>query len=152
MKKVIIYLLVMLTAISILSAILAFDIFKVGNVYPILFCIISGGYGGLIYCLRGVYKHVSVQNNWAKEWEIWYYLRPLISSACGAFSYVFLQAGLLILGSESETQNGYYGFYALAFIAGYNVDQFLKKLEELADATWGIKKSRSSVSRDDGDD
>jgi hypothetical protein len=36
------------------------------------------------------------------------------------------------------------GFYVLAFIAGLNVDKFLSKIEEIAQTTWGIEKSRAA--------
>ncbi len=33
------------------------------------------------------------------------------------------------------------GFFALAFIAGFNVDKFVAKIEEVAKAVWGIGKN-----------
>ena len=35
------------------------------------------------------------------------------------------------------------GFLALAFIAGLNVDKFIAKVEDIAQASWGIEKSRA---------
>jgi hypothetical protein len=32
----------------------------------------------------------------------------------------------------------------LAFIAGFNVDKFLAKIEDVARAVWGIEKTRAS--------
>ena len=40
-----------------------------------------------------------------------------------------------------------YGYLAVAFIAGYNVDNFLKRIEDVAMTVWRIDKSR--VSQDD---
>jgi len=40
------------------------------------------------------------------------------------------------------------GFLALAFIAGLNVDKFITKIEDIAQATWGIEKSRTARSQD----
>ncbi|ATZ30282.1 hypothetical protein EC2864350_4874 [Escherichia coli 2864350] len=40
------------------------------------------------------------------------------------------------------------GFFALAFIAGFNVDKFVAKIEEVAKAVWGIEKTRSSTNND----
>jgi len=37
------------------------------------------------------------------------------------------------------------GFFALAFIAGFNVDKFVAKIEEVAKAVWGIDRTRSST-------
>jgi len=61
---------------------------------------------------------------------------------------VFLKAGLLILeaGQQSDTTN--YGFLALAFIAGLNVDKFLTKIEEIAESIWGIEKSRATQEKE----
>lgn len=46
---------------------------------------------------------------------------------------------------ESGTKNdaSEIGFYALAFVAGLNVDKFVGKIEDVAQAVWGIDKSRS---------
>jgi hypothetical protein len=62
-------------------------------------------------------------------------------------SYLFLKAGLLVLESSSNADASEIGFFALAFIAGFNVDKFVAKIEEVAKAVWGIDKSRSSQAR-----
>jgi hypothetical protein len=36
----------------------------------------------------------------------------------------------------------------LAFIAGLNVDKFIEKLEDIAQISWGIKKSRVASNGD----
>lgn len=103
-----------------------------------------GGLGGCVYCLRGVYLNAAVRKQWGSEWHIWYVLRPLVSAACGAVSYLFLRAGLLVLESGTRPDASEIGFYALAFIAGLNVDKFIAKIEDVAQAVWGIEKSRAS--------
>jgi len=57
---------------------------------------------------------------------------------------VFLKAGLLVLEADQNPEAISYGYLAIAFIAGYNVDNFMKKIESLAQTLWGIKKSRAS--------
>jgi Kef-type K+ transport system membrane component KefB len=75
-------------------------------------------------------------------------LHPSITSViAGAFSYLFLKAGLLVLESSSKSDASEIGFFALAFIAGLNVDKFVAKIEEVAKAVWGIDKSRASETR-----
>lgn len=103
-----------------------------------------GGIGGCIYCLRAIYIQACVKKNWDTEWKPWYYLRPVVSTACGGISYLFLKAGLLILESGTSPDSSDLGFYALAFIAGLNVDKFISKVEDIAQAVWGIEKSRSA--------
>jgi Kef-type K+ transport system membrane component KefB len=114
----------------------------------LLACILIGGIGGVLYCLRGVYLNYAAKDQWSDKWIVWYFIRPLASLICGGVSFVFLKAGLLVLEAEKETDATNLGFYALAFIAGLNVDNFIVKIEDLADATWGIKKSRTSKDRD----
>lgn len=112
-------------------------------------CFLIGGVGGTIYCLRGVYINKSAKKTWDDAWQPWYYIRPLVSHTCGAISYVFLKAGLILLEAKPSGESSHLGFLALAFIAGLNVDKFISKLEDLAQATWGIEKSRTSKGEGD---
>lgn len=114
-----------------------------------LVCSLIGGLGGCMYCMRGIYLNRCVKNNWNKDWEVWYLLRPIVSFGSGAVSYLFLQAGLLVLESGTKPDSTQLGFYALAFTAGYNVDKFMNKIEEVAEAIWGIKKSNSANNNGD---
>jgi len=107
-------------------------------------CAIAGGFGGLTYCLRGVYLNASVRKSWDPAWVPWYFIRPFVSMIVGAVSYVFLKAGLFVLQSEHQPNASAIGFLALAFIAGLNVDRFITKLEDLAQASWGIRPSRTT--------
>jgi len=113
------------------------------NILPIR-CIILGGFGGSVYCLRGVYLNASVRKQWDTAWVPWYYVRPFVSLMCGGVSYLFLRAGLLVLESKQNPDATDLGFYALAFVAGLNVDKFITKIEDVAQATWGIEKSRTA--------
>jgi len=108
---------------------------------PII-CALVGGLGGVTYCLRAVYLSACVRKNWDDTWKPWYYIRPIVSGICGAVSFLFLKAGLLVLDASQNADSNLLGFYTLSFIAGLNVDNFIKKLEDIAQATWGIKKSR----------
>ena len=107
--------------------------------------------GGITYCLRAVYINKCVKKKWETEWETWYYLRPITSAVSGFASFVFLKAGLLVLDAATKPDQISYGYLAIAFIAGYNVDNFMKKLEEVASSIWGIKKSRASQDIENSD-
>lgn len=107
-------------------------------------CAATGGVGGSLYCLRGIYLSVSVRKDWANEWVAWYLIRPLASILCGGVSFLFLRAGLLVLEAGTDENASEIGYYALAFVAGLNVDRFLSKVEDVAQAIWGIEKSRVS--------
>jgi hypothetical protein len=142
---VIAYLLSLLVANVILGYYMLYGTLLPNTEYNLLFeCILIGGIGGVLYCLRGVYLNYCVRKTWDNDWIIWYIIRPIASLICGGVSYLFLKAGLLVLEAKKETDASNLGFFALAFIAGLNVDKFIAKIEELAKATWGIEKSRSS--------
>lgn len=107
-------------------------------------CTLTGGIGGVVYCLRGLYVNTCAGDGWNPKWLLWYFTRPVVSLVCGAISYLLLKAGLLVLDSTPNTEGNHIGFYVLAFIAGLNVDKFLCKIEEVAQTTWGIEKSRAN--------
>ena len=109
-------------------------------------CALTGGLGGVTYCLRGIYLNACVHKRWDDNWLPWYYIRPVVSFFCGLASWLFLEAGLLVLESQQEADATNFAYYALAFIAGYNVDKFLSKLEDIGYASWGISKSRTAKS------
>ena len=147
MIRVIIYLLVALSVVFSLFAIEQVMEMPSWYVASIIFvrCTLVGVVGGILYCLRAVYINKCVRKSWDKDWEVWYYLRPITSGISGLVSCIFLKAGLLVLEAAPKTEAISFGYLAVAFIAGYNVDNFLKKLESIASSAWGIGKSRASV-------
>lgn len=107
-------------------------------------CGIAGGTGGALYCLRGIYINVSVKDQWDEKWVLWYVARPVASVVMGVMAYVFIRAGLLILEATDKESATQFGYLAVAFLAGLNVDNFIKKFESVAESTFGIGRSRSS--------
>lgn len=145
MKKIVFYLLVLLTGFSLFGYWIASSTIYFAEPFqlPIL-CALLGGIGGCVYCLRGVYLNACVRKSWDSDWQPWYFIRPIVSIAAGGVSYVFLKAGLLVLEAEKTTQSGNFGFLALAFVAGLNVDKFIAKIEDIAQSVWGIEKSKTA--------
>ena len=107
-------------------------------------CALIGAIGGIVYCLRAVYLNRCIRKSWDKNWTVWYLLRPIVSLIIGLVAFVFLKAGLLILDADHGVSSSSYGFLALSFIAGLNVDRFLVRIEEIARSSWGIRPSRAS--------
>lgn len=140
-----IYLILSLVGLGLIGYNLVFGKLLPTNEYDlVLECMIVAGGGGILYCLRGVYLNYCVQKNWDNDWMVWYFIRPVVSLLCGGVSFLFLKAGLLVLEAQKETDATNLGFFAFAFIAGLNVDKFITKIEDLAKATWGIEKSRTT--------
>jgi len=150
MVKTISYLLVMLALYSTIGIqILLGNIAVPENISLAMYCGFCGGIGGVTYCLRGVYINACVLDQWSEKWFPWYFIRPIVSFICGVVSFVFLKAGLIVLEAQSTEHPTNLAFYALAFIAGLNVDKFIEKLEDIAQVSWGIKKSRLSNNGED---
>lgn len=120
------------------------DLGKFESLRLVFSCMLLGGFGGVLYCLRGMYLSYCVKDNWSNKWILWYIIRPLVSTMCGGISFLFLKAGLLVLEAQKNADSSNLGFYAFALIAGLNVDNFIKKIEDIAETTWGIGKSRTS--------
>jgi len=114
-------------------------------------CILTATLAGVLYCIRAVYINYCVHKHWDKRWETWYYLRPLASAVTGLAAYIFLKAGVVVLEASQSGEAGLYGYMAFSFIAGYNVDRFLKKMEEVAQSKFGVRPSRSSAADGESD-
>ena len=147
MVLIIIYLLFLLILFSFLL-ILSYNL---GSVTPLLTgfelitrCVLIGGIGGVLYCIRGIYLNYSVKDQWDDKWIPWYYIRPIASLVMGGISLIFLRAGLILLDANANDGTSDFGFLAIAFIAGLNVDNFIKKIEEIAQSSFGINKSNTS--------
>jgi len=146
LKKVIIYQIFVLVLL-----IISWFQFPLGNIptwlveYELAInCILIATSGGVLYCLRAIYISRCVNKSWDSDWELWYYLRPITSSISGLIAFVFLNAGLIILEADQQAEAGNFGYLAFAFIAGFNVDKFVQKIEDVAKSSFGIEKTRTS--------
>ncbi|ENY9927967.1 TPA: hypothetical protein L3746_005409 [Pseudomonas aeruginosa] len=115
----------------------------------VLMCVLFGGVGGCLYCLRGVYLNACVHRRWDTTWLPWYFIRPVVSLILGGISYLFVSSGLLLFGADRSPDDTQLGLWAVAFLAGLNVDKFIAKIESLGQTTWGLEPSRQSKSNND---
>ena len=146
MKRVATYLIMMLVLYCTLGVLVMINKIPIpsGTFRIVIYCGLIGGIGGITYCLRGIYLNACIFKQWDEVWLPWYFIRPLVSVICGTVSWLFLKAGLFILEAQQTEVSTNLGFYALAFVAGLNVDKFIEKIEDIAQVTWGIKKSRTA--------
>lgn len=115
-----------------------------GQVLTLLGCILVGGVGGSIYCIRAIYIQACVKKQWDENWIVWYILRPIISLVIGGISYLFIKAGLVVFSSHEQIELNQLSIWSLAFISGLNIDNFMKKIENVGMTIWGITPSRIS--------
>lgn len=118
----------------------------IGEVQTAAVCMLIGGIGGLIYCLRGVYLNACVKKSWDTGWIPWYFIRPFVSFMLGGISYLFVKTGLLLLGAAEQPDSSQLGVWVIAFLAGLNVDKFVARIESIGQTVWGLEPSRQSRS------
>lgn len=151
MKRALAYLIVVLTVYACLGLLIITGrlTLEPAALHLAVLCGLCGGIGGVTYCLRGIYLNACVFDRWSDKWLPWYFIRPVVSFVCGVVSCLFLEAGLIVLEAKQSDDPTNLAFFALAFIAGLNVDKFMEKIEDIAQVTWGIKKSRTAAKEDD---
>jgi hypothetical protein len=115
-----------------------------GELQTVSACILFGGLGGCVYCLRAVYMNCCVHKSWDNDWVIWYFIRPFVSLVLGGVSYLLIKAGLILIGSSLQSGGSQPGLWTLTFLAGLNVDKFITKMEDIGQSAWGIEPSRQS--------
>ena len=135
-------------SLVVFSAILEFDALGIfsdkGGSELFRRCVLIGGIGGILYCARGIYLNYCVRQQWENRWLVWHIIRPFAALICGGVCFAFLKLGLVVLEAKTSATALQYGYYAVSFLAGYNVDNFLKKIEEISKAFLGIHSSRAS--------
>ncbi|HDR1121453.1 TPA: hypothetical protein QB222_000511, partial [Pasteurella multocida] len=74
------------------------------SILTVFGCLLAGGVGGTVYCLRAVYIQACVKKEWDENWVVWYIVRPLISIVIGGVSYLFIKAGLVLFNSSGQSE------------------------------------------------
>lgn len=116
-------------------------------------CVLTGCIGGLLYAFRAIYTHRCKLDDWENRYIVWYYIRPIISMITGGVSWLLLKAGIILLNADNGQNESAmvlnqidYGYLAFALFAGYNVEHFLEKVEDIMQSVWGINKSDTNKS------
>jgi hypothetical protein len=143
-KLIVIYLILLLIAVVLLGASICYNFINLSSPDAKLAacCALVGVLGGVTHCLRAFYLHHCMLKDWQADWAPWYFIRPVVSGVMGFVSMLFIKAGLLAFSSTTDVQveNRTVLYLAVAFLAGYNVQNFLKKLEEVSESLLGVKR------------
>lgn len=110
-------------------------------------CGFVGGIGALVYCIRAFYINLAVKGtplSAMKPWISWYLLRPIVGTMAGSTSMLITLSFLSIFINDATKDLNRYPILALAFFAGYNIDNFFKRIEGVIQCIFGIKKSNAS--------
>ena len=108
--------------------------------------------GGCTYCLRALYLQYCVKKEWDNRWVVWHLVRPCVSAIMGVFSLISVKVGLLVLVvAEEKLDDRLYGIYALAFIAGYNVDYFQSQIRRVTETVKNASARKTTMDDKGGD-
>ncbi len=82
--------------------------------------LIWGGLGGVTGALHALWRHIARDQDFDKQYTMWYLTNPIMGVALGAFVYLVMQAGLLSLtAGDVPTITSAAAVFVLAWIAGF---------------------------------
>jgi hypothetical protein len=128
----------------------------------------SGMIGGAFYCLKSVYRRLSLaypsdstqSQNPSKVfniqvWLFWFFYRPLQSGILALIVMCLFSAGFPIFGaSENLTKDTSMSLYyqtAIGFLVGYGTHAALEKIDEIIAVVFSTKKPKTNTTPNDDD-
>lgn len=90
------------------------------DIHVALITMLWGGLGGVVGALVALRTHVARDQDFDRQWSIWYLTNPLMGIVLGAFIFLIVRAGLFALlpSSGGEIQSTWL-VYALGWLAGF---------------------------------
>lgn len=96
--------------------------FVEGAYVYLLMSAVVGAFGGITGALYSLWKHVSKEMDFSKQFTIWYIVNPIMGFILGGFVYGVVQAGFISLqtgDTSAEITSVPYIILVLAFIVGF---------------------------------
>ncbi|HEY57307.1 MAG TPA: hypothetical protein G4O04_01985 [Anaerolineae bacterium] len=82
--------------------------------------VIWGGLGGVTGALYALWRHVAREQDFDKQYTMWYITNPIMGLALGAFVYLVIQAGLFSLtASAQQNITSAAMVFVLAWVTGF---------------------------------
>lgn len=105
------------------------------NLYPVLNTMMWGGIGGVVGALYTLWWHISQEQDFDRQYLMWYWVQPLMGVVLGGIIFLVLAGGFLILNvSLSDAQAGEGARllpYLAAVLAGFRQNFVYDQLERL---------------------
>ncbi len=82
--------------------------------------LVWGGLGGVTGALYALWRHIARDQDFDKQYTMWYLTNPIMGLALGAFVYLVMQAGLLSMtAGEARSITSAAMVFVMAWIAGF---------------------------------
>lgn len=105
------------------------------NINPILNTMFWGGIGGVVGALYALWWHISEQQNFDRNYMMWYLVQPLMGLVLGGITFLILTGGFLILQVDLSDDKASTGArllpYLTAVLAGFRQNFVYEQLERL---------------------
>lgn len=105
------------------------------NLYPIINTMMWGGIGGVVGALYTLWWHISQEQDFDRQYLMWYMVQPLMGVVLGGIIFLVLAGGFLILNvslSDTQTSEGARLLpYLAAVLAGFRQNFVYDQLERL---------------------
>ena len=104
---------------------------KVGSLFlvPLLNTAIWGGIGGVVGALYSLWWHVSDQQDFTPQYNLWYWIQPVMGFILGAVIFLVIGSGFLaVQGSFASTNDVLQYFPALIAVLGGFRQKFVYEL------------------------
>lgn len=88
----------------------------------LIYSMIWGGVGGVVGALFALWRHVSDQQDFDRQYTLWYITSPILGLPLGAFIFLVIQAGFFTLTAGSvdgQTITSALVIYVLAWVGGF---------------------------------
>lgn len=105
------------------------------NLYPLINTMIWGGIGGIVGGLYTLWWHISQEQDFDRQYLMWYLVQPLMGVVLGGIIFLVLAGGFLILNvslSDAQASEGARLLpYLAAVLAGFRQNFVYDQLERL---------------------
>ncbi len=105
------------------------------DINPILNTMFWGGIGGVVGALYALWWHISEQQNFDRNYLMWYLVQPLMGLVLGGITFLILTGGFLILQVDLSDDKASTGArllpYLTAVLAGFRQNFVYEQLERL---------------------
>ncbi len=79
-----------------------------------------GGLGGITGALYALWRHIAQEQDFDKQYTMWYITNPIMGIALGAFIYIIMQAGLIAMTAGTQSSmNSAALVFVLAWLSGF---------------------------------
>jgi hypothetical protein len=103
------------------------------DILPFWDTMIWGGIGGVVGALYSLYWHVAEQQDFDRQYNMWYVVQPIMGAMLGAFIYLIVVSGMLAMSINIQNLSSSWFPSALACLCGFRQKFILELLDKLVE-------------------